>query len=95
MKWKFTTSVLLNREQHCDFVRELYGKGYVKHHSAGAPRRHNIGGAYSEASAIAEPYEGRFGKGIRVTIFKRGEHSDMVIYYIKKSNQLDKKGSSK
>lgn len=96
MKWKFTTSVLLTEEQHCEFVRELYTKGYVKHHSAGAPRRHNIGGANSEAVAIGEPYEGRFGKGIRVTIFKRGEYSDMVVYYIKKSNQLDsKKGRSK
>jgi hypothetical protein len=97
MKWKFTTSVLLNTTQHCDFVRELYSKGYTKHHSAGAPRRHNIGGVNSESSAIAEPYEGRFGKGIRITIFKRGEHSDLVVYYIKKeSNQLDaKKGRSK
>ena len=91
MKWKFTTSVLLNQEQHCEFIRELYNKGYVKHHSAGAPRRHNIGDANSEFVAIGEPYEGRFGKGIRVTIFKHGENTDLVIYYIKKSNQLDTK----
>lgn len=88
--WNGVTTIILSREQHCDFVRELYSQGYTAHHKSQLCRHYRIGKDPKQVWAFAEPYSGRFGKGIKLCIPQRGTQWDVVVYYIKsKSNQLD------
>ena len=85
-KWKGVTRLVLTREQYCAFIREIYEQGYVAHHKALCPRPQPIGRDREAVAAFAEPYDGKFGKGIKVIVPRRiirCNGNDTVIYYIK------------
>lgn len=89
ISWKGITRLVLTREQYCEFIRELYVKGYEMHHKALCARPQPIGRDREAIAAFAEPYDGKFGKGIRVIVPRRKLHcnsNDIVVYYIKKES---------
>ena len=90
--WNGITTIVLTREQHCEFSRELFAKGYTIHHKAKHTRHYRIGTDSQMIASFAEPYNGKFGKGVKLIVPQRNTQYDVVVYYIKKeSNQLDRK----
>lgn len=80
-----TVLVFQNESEYCAFLKVLSATGYVRHHSAKAPRYRY--GRRKGYKGYAEKYEGRFGNGWRIVIHtpQTVSYNDRAIYYVKEN----------